>query len=145
MACKAAKPPPNSRAIAMAPSRMAQKIRWEVGAFTLPPEVMLSITNEPESDEVIKNTSTSTMAMRDVSSVSGRPLSMIKSSSTVLSANTPCRVWLMAVPPKAVIHSTETNEGTSSTEIRNSRTVRPRETRAMNIPTKGDQEIHQAQ
>jgi hypothetical protein len=51
----------------------------------------------------------------------------------------------MAVPPKAVIHSTQASEGTSSTEMMNSRTVRPRDTRAMNMPTKGDQEIHQAQ
>jgi len=36
-------------------------------------------------------------------------------------------------------------DGTSSTPIRNSRTVRPREMRAMNIPTNGDQAIHQAQ
>ena len=31
------------------------------------------------------------------------------------------------------------------TQNMNSRTVRPRLTRAMNMPTKGDQEIHQAQ
>ncbi|MNE51316.1 hypothetical protein D3C80_1459390 [compost metagenome] len=51
----------------------------------------------------------------------------------------------MAVPPKAVIHNTDTSDGTSSTAMRNSRTVRPRLTRAMNMPTKGDQLIHQAQ
>ncbi len=51
----------------------------------------------------------------------------------------------MAVPPKPVIHSTETSDGISSTQMRNSRTVRPRLTRAMNMPTKGDHEIHQAQ
>jgi len=51
----------------------------------------------------------------------------------------------MAVPPKTVIHRVHASEGTISTETMNSRTVRPRETRAMNMPTKGDQEIHQAQ
>ena len=35
--------------------------------------------------------------------------------------------------------------GTSSTPTTNWRMVRPREMRAMNMPTKGDQEIHQAQ
>ena len=35
--------------------------------------------------------------------------------------------------------------GTTSTPIANSRMVRPREMRARNMPTKGDQEIHQAQ
>ena len=49
------------------------------------------------------------------------------------------------MPPKAVIHSTDTIEGTNSTQNRNSRTVRPRLTRAMNMPTNGDQEIHHAQ
>src|SRR5690606_13884880 len=51
----------------------------------------------------------------------------------------------MAVPPKAVIHSTDTTDGTSSTATRNSRTVRPRLMGAMNIPPKGDQLIHHAQ
>ncbi|KKL91131.1 hypothetical protein LCGC14_1897740, partial [marine sediment metagenome] len=37
------------------------------------------------------------------------------------------------------------NEGISKTQMINSRTVRPRETRAMNMPTKGAQEIHHAQ
>ena len=35
--------------------------------------------------------------------------------------------------------------GTSSTPTTNSRIVRPRDTRAMNMPTKGDQAIHQPQ
>ena len=39
----------------------------------------------------------------------------------------------------------ETTEGTSMTPVTNCRMVRPREMRAMNIPTKGVQEIHQAQ
>ena len=52
---------------------------------------------------------------------------------------------LMAVLPKTVIHRKVNPAGTSSTFNRNSRTVRPREIRAMNIPTNGDQAIHQAQ
>ena len=35
--------------------------------------------------------------------------------------------------------------GMNSTATTNSRTVRPREMRAMNMPTKGDHEIHHAQ
>ena len=35
--------------------------------------------------------------------------------------------------------------GTIITPITNSRIVRPREMRARNMPTKGDQEIHHAQ
>ena len=52
---------------------------------------------------------------------------------------------LMAVLPKTVIHRKVKPAGTSSTFRMNSRTVRPREIRAMNMPTKGDQAIHQAQ
>ena len=33
----------------------------------------------------------------------------------------------------------------NSTQMTNSRTERPLETRAMNMPTNGDQEIHQTQ
>ncbi len=51
----------------------------------------------------------------------------------------------MAVFPKTVIHRRATDEGTSKTPKRNSRIVRPREMRAMNMPTKGDQAIHQPQ
>ena len=47
--------------------------------------------------------------------------------------------------PKAVIQTMVTRVGTSSTAMRNSRTVRPLETRAMNMPTKGAQETHHAQ
>ena len=53
--------------------------------------------------------------------------------------------WFSAVPPKTVIHRTQTVVGMINTQMMNSRTVRPRLTRAMNMPTKGDQEIHQAQ
>ena len=53
--------------------------------------------------------------------------------------------WLIAVPPSTVIHNTQASDGTSNTATMNSRTVRPRDTRAMNMPTNGDHEIHQAQ
>ena len=51
----------------------------------------------------------------------------------------------MAELPKTVIQRKVKAVGTSSTPMMNSRTVRPREIRAMNIPTNGDQAIHQAQ
>ena len=43
------------------------------------------------------------------------------------------------------IDSTFTSTGTTSTPATNWRMVRPREIRAMNMPTKGDQAIHQPQ
>ncbi len=51
----------------------------------------------------------------------------------------------IAVLPNTVIHTSVKPVGTNSTPRTNSRIVRPREMRAMNMPTKGDQEIHQAQ
>ena len=54
--------------------------------------------------------------------------------------------WMwMALPPKTANHSRDTREGTSSTPVTNWRMVRPRLMRAMNMPTNGVQEIHQAQ
>ena len=50
-----------------------------------------------------------------------------------------------AVPPMIVNHRKVSAVGTSRTPVMNSRTVRPLEIRAMNTPTKGDQEIHQPQ
>ncbi|MNO97368.1 hypothetical protein D3C76_890740 [compost metagenome] len=110
---------------------------------------MVSITREPESDEVTKNTTTRTMPTKELIWVSGSSPSMANSLSSRAASCTPVKSspmsWPRAVPPNAVIHNTETSDGTSSTAIRNSRTVRPRLTRAMNMPTNGDQLIHQAQ
>ncbi len=56
-ACMASVPLIQSNTAAIAPSAEAQKMRWGTGASSLPPAMMLSITREPESDEVIKKTS----------------------------------------------------------------------------------------
>ena len=53
--CKACKPPPTKRTAAIVPSAKAQKIRWPIGESIFPPEVRLSTTKEPESEEVTKN------------------------------------------------------------------------------------------
>ena len=51
----------------------------------------------------------------------------------------------MALSPKTVIQKKIKRDGARSTPTTNSLIVRPREIRAMNIPTKGAQAIHQAQ
>ena len=71
IAFKAAIPPPNSSVMATAPSKLAQNIRWITGALVFPPAAIVSITSDPESDEVMKNTSTSTIPMNDVIAVKG--------------------------------------------------------------------------
>ena len=58
-------PPIQSKAAAIAPSTDAQNIRCGTGASILPPAVIESITNEPESDDVMKNTNTNKIAIND--------------------------------------------------------------------------------
>ena len=103
----------------------------------------------PVTGGYAERTTTSTIPITEVSGASGRWASISNSCSSSAASWTEERpwvtTWLIAVPPSAVIHSVETSEGISSTATRNSRTVRPRLTRAMNMPTKGDQLIHQAQ
>ncbi|MNF83754.1 hypothetical protein D3C84_660830 [compost metagenome] len=52
---------------------------------------------------------------------------------------------LTAVPPKATIQMKVNTVGTRITPRMNSRMVRPRETRAINTPTKGAHDSHQPQ
>lgn len=93
------------------------------------------------------------MPMKEVMPASGSTSSIRNSESPGVQASmvsiTPvypvCTNWLTAVPPKGFIHSAHTTVAMISTQITNSRTLRPRESRAMKMPAKGDQEIHQAQ
>ena len=50
-----------------------------------------------------------------------------------------------AAPPKADSQMVENSDGRKRTPRTNSRTDRPYEIRAMNIPTNGDHAIHQPQ
>jgi hypothetical protein len=75
-------PPPISSAIATAPSKTHQNTRCGTGASTLPPAVIVSITSEPESDEVTKNTITRTMPMKEVIEASGSSSSISNSFSS---------------------------------------------------------------
>ena len=55
MAIKAPEPPPTNKTIATNPRTIAHITLCILGVFSLPPEVILLITNEPESDDVTKN------------------------------------------------------------------------------------------
>src|SRR5690554_3766355 len=81
IACKATRPPPRIRAMATSPSKVHQNTRWGLGELTLPPAEMVSITSEPESDEVTKNTTTSTIPIKEVICASGRASSMVNNCS----------------------------------------------------------------
>lgn len=108
------------------------------------------MTNEPESDDVTKkNTITSTARTLVIAPI-GKPSSNRKSdvlvSTAPLTSMSPLlRCRNNAESPKIVNHSEAITVGTSSTAPMNSRIVRPREIRAMNIPTNGAQLIHQPQ
>jgi hypothetical protein len=150
--CSAPRPPASSRVAASRPSTTAQKTRWHVGDASWPPLVSMSTTSEPESEEVTKKVATSSVASTDVSPASGSCRRNSKSATASSIATTsarpviPCTstMWI-AVPPKTVIQTNVKPTGTSRTLRTSSRIVRPREMRAMNRPTKGDQAIHQAQ
>jgi hypothetical protein len=64
------------------PSKIAQNTRCATGASTWPPAVMVSITSEPESEEVTKNTITSTIARNEVRPASAMLSSMLNSFSS---------------------------------------------------------------
>src|SRR6056297_201278 len=80
--CSDDRPPPINSTIATAPSKMHQNTRCETGASTLPPAVIVSITSEPESDEVTKNTITRTMPITEVMVANGKAASIWNSFSS---------------------------------------------------------------
>lgn len=61
-ACSALSPPANNRADATKPSAKAQNKRVPTGGLGLPPDAMISITIEAESDDVTKNNTMHTVA-----------------------------------------------------------------------------------
>lgn len=108
------------------------------------------MTSEPESEEVTKKNTMIAMARTLVTTPSGRPSRSWKREVLVLtsppsSMSPSLRCRRMAESPKIVNHSSPIIVGASRTPMTNCRMVRPREIRAMNIPTKGAQLIHQPQ
>ena len=103
----------------------------------------------PESQEVTKNTITSTMPTRLEICASGSSRSVANSfkgsSASAAARLPPTTSWSIAKVPKAVNHTTDTRDGSITTKKTVWRTVRPREMRAMNMPTNGAHAVHQAQ
>ena len=113
--------------------------------------LIMPSTSVAESPEVTKNTSTSTVATPESSPLMGRAsnianMAVETSAPTASAIGKPCMIsWLSAVPPNTENQTKAASVGASMVPRMNSRMVRPRETRAMNIPTNGDQLTHQAQ
>ena len=68
--------------MATIPSNVHQKMRWTIGASSLPPAVIVSITSDPESEEVTKKTITKTMPMHEVTLASGKASSIMNRASS---------------------------------------------------------------
>ena len=107
------------------------------------------MTTEAESAEVMKKTASTKMMRNGVIVPSGRlSNSENKTFSEVAEPSNPgmfSRLKLIAVPPKIVNARMRINVGASVVTSANWRIVRPREIRAMNMPTNGVHAIHHAQ
>src|SRR5690606_39940943 len=110
----------------------------------LPASLRMPSTKVAESPEVTKKTSTSSVAPTESSVLAGRVSnsanSAIETSAAAASASgAPSKISAYsAAPPKTENQREQARLGSSSVPMTNSRIVRPRETRAMNSPTKGD-------
>ena len=143
-------PPTSSRTAAATPSSTAQYTRVAFGGSRSPPEHSTSMTKEPESEDVMKKKTITSNATTLVMVAHGMVLSswnseVLVSTAPSTSMSPKSRSRWMPESPKTVNHSDPITVGTSSTVVTNSRMVRPREIRAMNIPTNGAQLIHQPQ
>ncbi len=134
--------------IAMPARHAPQKMTIHLLGSGRPRWVMVPMTTEAESALVTKKMPMTTMASTEVTAVSG---SWSKSPKSMDSApfsterSAPFFAKNMAEPPKTMNHRMHTEAGTTSTTVTNWRMVRPREILAMNMPTNGDHESHQAQ
>ncbi len=135
--------------IAIPASSTPQKMITGVSGTALPRCESMPITREPESALVMKKTDNISITTTEVTPLAGRASNIKNSMSCGDSAPpisaTPSDCSFMAVPPEIAKARKHTMVGASSTTVTNSRSVRPRLIRAMKIPTKGVQEIHQAQ
>src|SRR5690606_24517707 len=105
------------------------------------------MTSDDESAPVMKKMAMSRMSPMLVTVEKGRFSSTPNSTSSggLTMRPAPSICWLIAVVPNIANQISEMTEGTRMTTETNWRSVRPREIFAMNIPTKGDHEIHHAQ
>lgn len=151
--CNAVKPPDHNNTVAAEAWIKPQTSLIISGGLSIPFVVWIPNTNVAESAEVMKNVLINTIERTDAIVASGNSFNAAKSAISV-SVPSPIAFQippsekisrLIPDPPKIVNHSAQNSVGTAKTPKMNSRTVRPLETRAINVPTKGDQAIHHAQ
>src|SRR5699024_10817748 len=109
-----------------------------------PNDVCIPRTNVAESADVMKNDDTSSIATSDRSSPIGSSLKTPNSCGSAGISKISGTLWPTDTPdmPKVLNQTMTISAGTNSTARTNSRLVRPRATRAMNMPTNGLQLIH---
>ena len=151
MVCKpvsASEPPASNITADTAPVATPQKMTVLRCGSMVPRSDSEPITMDAASAPETKNTATSTITTTVDTVASGYSPSRPNSCpSTVPSpAGSAPSCWaLIAAPPNTQNQTNETRLGTIRTPVTNCRMVRPREIRAMNMPTNGVQEIHHAQ
>ena len=140
--------PTSSITAATAPVAAPQKMTVRRRGSVVPRSDRVPITIEAASAPETKKMATSTITTTLASVASGNCSSIVNSWASCAPApkmSVPAFWRSIAVPPKTANQSRLTRLGTRSTPATNWRIVRPREMRAMNMPTNGVHEIHQAQ
>src|SRR5690554_1994378 len=116
-----------------------------------PLSVIWATILEAESAEVTRKTKISIIATTESTPEKGIRSNISNSATVILvwvaaaRPTSPPSSMLSAAPPNTPIHRQASSGGTTSTPNTYSLMVRPRETRATKVPTKGDQAMTQAQ
>src|SRR5699024_2442799 len=146
--CNAINPPLYNRINATAACAIPHVILTEFGGVSEPFVVCIPSTNVAESAEVIKNVIIRINATMDKTIVQGNRWNTANrtcSSAYFDKSKIPMFCTFIAAVPNAANQTKLINEGRNSTPIKNSLIVCPIDTRAIHIPTNGDQEIPHAQ
>lgn len=146
--CKAVKPFTESRITAIVDWINPQISFTLFGGVNEPFVDCIPRTKVAESAEVTKNEAIKIIAATERSNDQGIASNISKMVNSVLNfvKSTMPLIWIsIAVVPNAENQNAPRIVGAMRTPVKNSRIVRPFETRAMNILTNGAHEIHHAQ
>src|SRR5690625_308815 len=123
-------------------------ILTELGGLKSPSVVSIPRTNVAESADVIKKIAITIIVIIDITKPNGNCSSIPKVIVSISKSDniaSPLLSTLRAEDPKIEKIVKQIRAGTIRTPAKNSRTVRPREIRAIKVPTNGAQEIQNAQ
>src|SRR5699024_1056398 len=145
----ASSPPESSMTIAMPSMHRPQNTTMLFFGAGLPRDVIMPMTTDAESAAVMKKIASTPIRMNGMmplnGSVSNRLNSTASGEASPSNPSTPLIELMMDAPPKTVNARIRIRVGIPMVTSANSLSVRPREIRAMKVPTNGVQAIHQAQ